>query len=420
MSKDIRSLLYEAEEYKKKFYYASAISYFKKIIELYPDHTLFACFQIGATYQAELGFGEEAKIYYLRAVEWNDSHPEFMKHRPDARKEIEKILASTYENLASLSDSYDEIYRWAEKLWEINPNDQILRENMESTKKAQSMSLPWSQTYYELAGLYWNADPSRDPGLHGFGASIYQRLLNNPGKFRLERQYYDGCAKGYCALMMLIVSNIGEQMEKMHGQLILKEFEFILEKPIEILEKYLSRHKDEKVTESLDFFYSVKKRAINVLKKGHISKSQGKRQSRNLRNVFNMIISVVFGFTLTIVISNNKGLGLTLKHYIIGGILGALIIFPILTIADKKNRKFKTSLNSHFGNTRRNTVAYCSKCGIKMPIITGPININRTDQIQGCFQCSKCGGYTCYDCSDASVPCNCGNLAWMEKIYIIN
>ena len=124
MSTDIRSLLYEAEENKKKLYYASAISNYKKIIELYPDHTLFACFQIGVTYQAEIGFGEEAKTYYLKAVEWNDAHPEFMKHRPDARKEIVKILASTYENLATLSDTYEEIYHWAEKLWKINPNEQ--------------------------------------------------------------------------------------------------------------------------------------------------------------------------------------------------------------------------------------------------------------------------------------------------------
>ena len=120
------------------------------------------------------------------------------------------------------------------------------------------------------------------------------------------------------------------------------------------------------------------------------------------------------------IISNNKGVGWTLKHYILGGILGALIIFPLLTIADKKNRKYKNSLDRRFINTGRYKVADCSKCGIKMPIITGPFNINGPDRIQGCFQCSMCGRYTCYECSDASVSCKCGHLAWIEKMYIMN
>ena len=91
-----------------------------------------------------------------------------------------------------------------------------------------------------------------------FGVSIYQRLLNNPGKFRLERQLYDGCANGYCGLMILIVSRIGEQVEKKHRRLIHEGFEFIVD-TIKILEKYLSKHQNEKVRESLDFFYSIKK-----------------------------------------------------------------------------------------------------------------------------------------------------------------
>ena len=46
-----------------------------------------------------------------------------MKSNPRGRKKVNEILASTYENLACLSDSYDEMYQWAEKLWEINPDE---------------------------------------------------------------------------------------------------------------------------------------------------------------------------------------------------------------------------------------------------------------------------------------------------------
>ena len=218
------------------------------------------------------------------------------------------------------------------------------------------MGLPWSQAYYDFAQLYWDAEPSKDPGLHGFGASVYQRLLSNPKKLRLERQYYDGSVHGYCALMILIVSEIGKQMEKEQGYINRDEIGFIVDKAINVLEKYLSRHSNEKVKESLDFFYTIKRRASNSNNEGKTSKSSAEPKISGLRKGMNLVASVVFPITLAIIISNNKGLDWNIKHYIIAGILGVLIIFPLISKADKKNRKFRNTLNRKFNTNGKHSI----------------------------------------------------------------
>jgi len=37
---------------------------------------------------------------------------------------------------------------------------------------------------------------------------------------------------------------------------------------------------------------------------------------------------------------------------------------------------------------------------------------------QNCFQCGKCGILACWTHSDSRKPCECGAIAWIEKIYL--
>jgi len=242
----------KAEEHQKKYQYKSAIETYQFGLKVMPEHTLFLAYNTGVLYQTVLGFGDYAKEYYLKAVEWHKEHSDYLLNNPDARWELDKILSNVYENLSLLSESYEEMYDWAEKVWQINPKEEILRENIESTKRAQDKGVKWPDVYFELASLFWNTNPSKDRGLHGFGASIYRQLLVNRKKYRLSRQLYGYCANGYGGLMLLIISNIGKRAEKIPGNLIFNEVDFILDDSISLLTEYLDTNRVQGCVGQLD------------------------------------------------------------------------------------------------------------------------------------------------------------------------
>jgi hypothetical protein len=63
----------------------------------------------------------------------------------------------------------------------------------------------------------------------------------------------------------------------------------------------------------------------------------------------------------------------------------------------------------------------CGRCGTTMFIITGMmVRRDVFTRSHGCFQCGRCGQYTCYDCSDSRQPCECGARHWIEKTYLMN
>jgi hypothetical protein len=417
MNNEFRKILSEIEKHENEFCYQSAIDKYKLLLDRYPDHTIFCSYQLGAIYQTKLGFGNEAKKKYLNVIEWNKKHPHFMQDNLTARKEIDKIVANTYENLSTLSDSYHEMFDWAKKLWEINPTEDILRETIESTKNAQKKGIPWRQTYFELAQLYWNAEPSKDPGLHGFGASIYERLLINRKKFRLDRLLFRYCANGYAGLMTLIISKIGQNMERKFGYVLQSEINFILDKPITLLNEYLELNSnDNRVKENLDFLYEVKKKANGENKTGRKITNM-KPIKFSFKKILNLIASGILGYTTTMLISAKYGYEWSYLQYFAGAIAGLIIIYPILTFAQKKEKELKSKLDEKMGNPKRSEGARCSKCGTTIHIQSGLINLNSTENIQGCFQCKSCGRYTCFDCSDASQNCKCGSNMWIEKMY---
>ena len=261
-------LLKKAEQHKICAEYKSAIDIYKYILENFDNQTIFCGYNLANIYHAELGYGKIAKDYYLKVINWNNSNPQHMQQNPGARKELDVIIAATYENISLLSDSYSEIYEWADKLWELNPNEKNLKENIRIIKEKENSGKPWKETYFEMSGLFYNVDPQRNRGLYGFGASIYKRLLINRRQFRLDRQQYEFSANGYGGLMQLIVEKSYNTQRQRLGKVNFDEIEFVIKDTIALLNEYLtSNPNDERV-----------KKAVSLLQ---IQKSKHKPNEHN-------------------------------------------------------------------------------------------------------------------------------------------
>lgn len=63
-------------------------------------------------------------------------------------------------------------------------------------------------------------------------------------------------------------------------------------------------------------------------------------------------------------------------------------------------------------------VEHCCECGTQM-MLTSMFSTHEaaTGQLRGTLQCNHCKRYYCFDCSDADMPCFCGDRSWQEKVY---
>ena len=227
--------------------YRSAIKYYKEVIHNFPEHTMFLAYNLGTIYQTELGYGDKSKDCYLKVVEWHNAQPDYRRNDYNARKTLDTILANTYENLTLLSDSYEEFFNWANKLKEINPHADVLKDNIPDVQNAEQMGLRWTQVYYETSHLFWDKEPTRDRGLYGFGASIFRRLILNREKSRLNPELYQSTARGYGALMLMIIARIGTEMESLIGRVEVEEVDFIIIDTISLLNKYLNTNRNDEI-----------------------------------------------------------------------------------------------------------------------------------------------------------------------------
>lgn len=254
-------LLIKAEQHTRRAEYKSAIDTYEYILNNFEDHTIFCGYNLGNIYHTHLGDGKIAKDYYQKVINWKNSHPDYMEQDVKARKELDVIIAATYENISLLSDSYSEIYDWANKLWEINPEEKNLRQNIEIIKEKEKKGKPWKEAYFETAGIFYNVDPKKDRGLYGFGASIYKRLLLNRNLFRLDRLEYEFSANGYGGLMQLIIDKTFKTQRQTAGNLNFDEIEFVINDAVSILSEYLKYNQnDERVKKAVELLKNQKQK----------------------------------------------------------------------------------------------------------------------------------------------------------------
>ena len=257
---NFEDLIAKASDHRRKGQYQSTIDSYKLALKKFPEHTIFCAYNLGALYQTELGYGDIALEYYLKAIDWYHQNPDSRKNDPGAQKELDVIISATYENMTLLSSSYEEFYDWAEKTLALNPGANSLRDNKKKIEIKEKSGNPWKQTYFETANIFWNTDPNKDKGLYGFGASIYRMLLINRKKLRVDRQQYEFCANGYGALMQLIFAKILNVQNNTIGKIQISEIEFILDDVIAVLSLYLKINpNDVRVNKAVEIFKEQKR-----------------------------------------------------------------------------------------------------------------------------------------------------------------
>ena len=344
-----------AEKCRQNCQYKSAIQHYEQALEMLPEHTMVLAYNLGAMYQTELGYGDKAKACYMKVIEWHNAQPNYYQNDPRARIKLDTILANAYENLSLLSDSFEEIYQWAEKVWEINPNEEALRENIRDIRKAQERGIRWALVYFETSQLFWNAEPSKDRGLYGFGASIYRRLLQNRRSFRLDRQLYEFCANGYGGLMLKIVGNIGKNMEAKLGRVEVNEVAFIIEDAITILREYLSVNQhDDRVRNCVGHLEETLTRMKQGIGKPKVpSKPRVRTASHDSASIFTLIGSIV-GLVIIKILKVKFGILNAWGYYILGFFGGGFIgnMFAIGLRASKSQETATSEKLGHDGKTQ--------------------------------------------------------------------
>ncbi|MCF7859124.1 MAG: tetratricopeptide repeat protein [Candidatus Cloacimonetes bacterium] len=276
----------KASQLRSKYYYKSVIKLYEDALVKYPEHTILISYNLGAIYQTELGYGDKAKEYYLQTIKWHENNLNYIKMKPDLRKKLDDILAATYENITLLSDSYEEIYEWADKLWTYNPLEQNLKENIKKIKDKQSIGKPWKETYFETAGIFYNVDPNLDRGLYGFAASIFRRLSLYKNQLKLDRTLYEFSTNGYGALMQKILYKIISGMKEIDGNVEINEISFIFEDSISLLSDYLEINpNDSRVLKTIELLNTTITKYKNNIK----TNRNTNKQSFTLSNITQVI-----------------------------------------------------------------------------------------------------------------------------------
>ena len=137
--------------------------------------------------------------------------------------------------------------------------------------------------------------------------------------------------------------------------------------------------------------------------------------------------------------SLTRGIGLGLICYALGGMISEaydlytyIILFlggPVCALALIKNvlevNKYKTQAFSSaslgsvlipYAVRRRNSIK-CSRCGESMILIGGMGKNEILMMAKWAFRCLSCKRVYCYNCSDSTIPCKCGQRAWTEIPY---
>jgi len=242
-----QTILKQAETMIDQQRMRSAKRFYEEALCQYPEHKLCIAFSYGALNQMFLGNGEEARRLYQLAISNRSKSDGLVQSET-----LDQLEANTCENMMLLSLSYEEYDTWANRLEKLQPQNEILSQQKPLIRGHQDSGFPWSAALQWIAKSNWDVDPSKDPGMYGAGASIYQLMLKHRGQLRTPRDEHRAVAGVYAALLTKIWANCGSMMESALGAADPEEFNFILTDALPLVEEYAKANPaDEKIQESL-------------------------------------------------------------------------------------------------------------------------------------------------------------------------
>lgn len=200
-----------------------------------PGVSLICTYNLGTIHWSELGNGLAARDCFMEAVNIARSG-----HLPIEDDTVRILLANSCENLMLLSLSYGEYEDWSSQLWELQPNNDILRGQVPIFRKAHDEGHPWSDMLQSIAVSYYNRnDPATDPGRYGCGASTWHLFLSNRKMLRVNREEWSNAIYEYGALIMRVASDAMLQMEKSLEGVDTDECLFIVDTAVKLVDEYL-------------------------------------------------------------------------------------------------------------------------------------------------------------------------------------
>lgn len=211
---------------------ASQMAAFGSILKENPDYAPLIHYQMGATQQAVIGDGAQARSLFLQVLEELKSAPADFAHR----QELER---NSIENMLLLSLNYAEFEGWAESLKNLGISNAL--EMGEKIRINRESDTPWYQVMHSLSINYGQ----KTVGRYGYAACILDLLIQHRKVQRIPRDDFGEILLKYAACKVQMATAYAMTMQRSLGYTDPAEFNFIAEQVPPVLQAYLGEHPDE-------------------------------------------------------------------------------------------------------------------------------------------------------------------------------
>ena len=232
MPQNLAKALAEAQILFDQGRIASQMAAFSSILKDNPDYAPFIHYQMGATQQAVIGDGEQARSLFLQVLEELNSAPADFTHR-------QELESNSIENMLLLSLNYAEFEGWAQSLKNLGISNALdMAEKIRSNRESDT---PWYQVMQSLSINY----SQKTVGRYGYAACILDLLIRHRKVQRIPREDFAEILLKYAACKVQMATAYAMTMQRSLGYTEPSEFNFIAEQVRPVLQAYLEQDPDE-------------------------------------------------------------------------------------------------------------------------------------------------------------------------------
>lgn len=209
-----------------------AIEMYDVAYKSYPENISLVCCELGILYMSRAGNGRWAKESFIEALE---SIPE--EKKDDAV--YNEIRSVVIENLAILSLSYEEFYKYMDGIARNMGGERIVKELLPYVEEKEKKNTPWYKIMLYNVDLYYGQVNDKDPwtALRAKSAiaSIYQVMLYNTNELKLTDKECIRIAKKYVKIIQLLTRACFGLLKAMTKKQCGWEIQFIIDEAVRTL-----------------------------------------------------------------------------------------------------------------------------------------------------------------------------------------
>jgi len=213
----------------------------------YPLYKIVVSYDLGAVFWDRIGIGNKAKEFYQNVIYVGE------KYGADKVELVfPTMIAKACENLMLLSISYEEYYKWAEKLRVLQPNADILRSMVLNVREYQERGFSWYQTLIGIALESCDrSSHAKNRGEYARALATYQLILLNRRTMRLLREDWSNIVNEYATLALQVCLDSKMKMKFTNKIEEIKEVSIVSNEALLFVEEYFSLNPSDKIIESL-------------------------------------------------------------------------------------------------------------------------------------------------------------------------